>query len=79
MQVSVFGQTITVPIPPDQANGCNNLLVGSCPYQNNQLLTHHGSIPVPTDVPTGLVVTIIASYVAPSGTLACAKVQGYAS
>lgn len=79
MQVQVFGQTITVPIPPEQANGCRNLLVGSCPYQNNQLLTHTESIDVPRDVPTGLVVTIIASYVSPSGVLACAKVQGYAS
>lgn len=79
MQIQALFQTIPVPVPPELSNVCNNLLVGGCPYQNNQLLTHRGSIPVPTNVPTGLVVTVIASYVGPSGTLACAKVQGYAS
>lgn len=27
-------------------NVCDELLFGSCPYQNNQILTHRGSFPV---------------------------------
>lgn len=28
------------------SDGCIGLIVGSCPYQNNQLMTHRGSFPV---------------------------------
>lgn len=78
INVKVGVLNINLSLTPDQANGCKNLLVGSCPYQNNQLLTHRGSIPVPSYIPTGLIATITANYNSPSGNLGCAKLQGIA-
>lgn len=76
INVKVGLLNINLPLTPDQANGCKNLLVGSCPYQNNQLLTHRGSIPVPSYIPTNVVATITANYKSPNGVLGCAKLKG---
>lgn len=70
--------TISLPLLPPNDNGCYNLLSGKCPYQNNQMMRHRSSISIPPEVPTGFVFTLFVNYNAPSGTLFCAKVQGYA-
>lgn len=73
-----FKVKVDLPMTEEQKDGCKSLLVGSCPYEKDQLMTHHGTVKVEKNlpVPKGKKITILADYRSPSGSLACAKLEG---
>lgn len=75
---SFFGQE-PIPLSPNQADGCNSLLFGSCPYKSGQLIIRRSTITIPDNVPTGIQAPITATYSSPCGPVACATIYGYAA
>lgn len=55
---TVFGVPNEYPLSPELSNGCNGLIGSSCPVTQGQMFTHGATIPLGTEIHSGIPVTL---------------------